>query len=285
MPLHLRNTFYELSEVSSPRIRRSHSWHNLEISVDPDKTGGEGSPLYRTMQNVYTPTKEGITGSTETDLISEHSISISPLTSLVYSVSNPALNRTDDPDRNRRSRRFSLASPGKTGLLGHTPYDTYNSSPLDALTNAPQTNHLLSTIMIRNIPAKVTPSLLFDIIISEGFGGQFDFLYLPVDLITRSSLGYAFVNLISISKLKRFTETFHRKALPTVTTTKICQICTAKVQGFQNNLDVFTNSVSVAKLPDDFKPIALIQNDYVPFPDKNGNTPLGKDFAAPITAH
>ena len=49
--------------------------------------------------------------------------------------------------------------------------------------------------MIKNIPIKFTPQKLLDIINTK-FQGQFDYFYLPKDLKTQHSIGFAFINFI-----------------------------------------------------------------------------------------
>lgn len=54
--------------------------------------------------------------------------------------------------------------------------------------------HVITTVMIRNIPNRCSQRELINELDSVGLAGCFDFLYIPLDLGTMSNVGYAFVN-------------------------------------------------------------------------------------------
>ena len=130
-----------------------------------------------------------------------------------------------------------------------------------------------STLMVRNLPAKITPAELLSWLTLRGFKGLFDFLYLPVDINSRASLGYFFINFPSPEHLNNFSRMFHNAIFPYLQTRKTCQICLAKVQGLEANVKCFSNSTTVSKLSDSFKPIVLLDGKYVSFPDTRCRLP------------
>lgn len=54
-----------------------------------------------------------------------------------------------------------------------------------------------TTLMIRNVPNCYTQLDLLAELNELGFGGSFDFMYLPLDKSSKASVGYAFVNFTS----------------------------------------------------------------------------------------
>eukprot|EP00929_Paragymnodinium_shiwhaense_P112700 TRINITY_DN80967_c0_g1_i1.p1 TRINITY_DN80967_c0_g1~~TRINITY_DN80967_c0_g1_i1.p1 ORF type:complete len:513 (-),score=85.30 TRINITY_DN80967_c0_g1_i1:89-1627(-) len=108
-----------------------------------------------------------------------------------------------------------------------------------------------TTLMIRNIPNRYTQRELIMELEDLGFGGQFDFLYIPLDKGTMSNVGYAFVNFTIPGDAARCMQVFqnyrfkrHRKM-----SGKIAAISVAHVQGLEANLAHYENAaVNTAKL-------------------------------------
>merc|ERR1712217_204115 len=56
---------------------------------------------------------------------------------------------------------------------------------------------LRTTVMLRGLPASLTQDVLVALLDPQGFAGEYDFVYLPVNFASGKSLSYAFVNMTS----------------------------------------------------------------------------------------
>jgi len=126
-----------------------------------------------------------------------------------------------------------------------------------------------TTVMLRNLPNKYTRSMLIDLLISEGFGGKFHFVYLPVDFKTQAGLGYAFVDLITpydAECVRRHFEGFSRWTMPSDKIMTVSWSHPAQ-QGMAVHVDRYRNSpVMHETMPDEWKPALFVNGERVPFP-------------------
>jgi len=102
---------------------------------------------------------------------------------------------------------------------------------------------LVTTLMIRNIPNRYSQKEFIRELKSLGFGGTFDFLYIPLDLGTMANVGYAFVNFVDNLWAEKCMEVFqnyrfkhHRKA------GKPAAVSIAHIQGLDGNLRHYEKS-------------------------------------------
>merc|ERR1711865_165329 len=100
-----------------------------------------------------------------------------------------------------------------------------------------------TTLMIRNVPNRYSQRDLITELKSLGFGGTFDFLYVPLDLGTMSNVGYAFVNFTHSSSAEKCMEALqnhrfkrHRQA------GKVAAVSVAHIQGLEANLKHYEKS-------------------------------------------
>jgi hypothetical protein len=100
-----------------------------------------------------------------------------------------------------------------------------------------------TTLMIRNVPNRYSQRDLINELKSLGFGGSFDFLYVPLDLGTMSNVGYAFVNFTHHSWAEKCMEVLqnhrfkrHRQA------GKVAAVSVAHIQGLEANLKHYEKS-------------------------------------------
>jgi len=126
----------------------------------------------------------------------------------------------------------------------------------------------LTTVMLRNLPNNYTRDMLVQLLDDHGFAAHYDFLYLPVDFGRRAGLGYAFVNMISVEEAQRVRsclEGFRQWSLPS---SKVCSVGWSSLcQGLAANIERYRNSpVMHRSVPDEFKPLLLVEGRPVPFP-------------------
>jgi len=125
-----------------------------------------------------------------------------------------------------------------------------------------------TTVMLRNLPNNYSRTMLLKLIDAEGFGGQYDLVYLPMDFKSHASLGYAFVNLATSDQAQRFFETFegfHRWVVPSQ---KVCSVnWSHPYQGLDAHIERYRNSpVMHEDVPDDYKPMVFRDGKRIPFP-------------------
>merc|ERR1740130_313458 len=125
-----------------------------------------------------------------------------------------------------------------------------------------------TTVMLRNLPNNYSRTMLLKLVDAEGFGGEYDLVYLPMDFKSHASLGYAFVNLITPEQAQRFFETFegfHRWVVPSQ---KVCSVnWSHPYQGLDAHIERYRNSpVMHEDVPDDYKPMVFRDGKRIPFP-------------------
>ena len=87
-----------------------------------------------------------------------------------------------------------------------------------------------TTLIIRNIPNKYTMQL-FQNEINEHFFGKYDILYLPLDFVNKTNLGFGFINFIDPIHILYFFSEFIGKKWNIFNSEKRCQLAYAKIQG------------------------------------------------------
>lgn len=125
-----------------------------------------------------------------------------------------------------------------------------------------------TTVMLRNMPNNYNRSMLLELLDSEGFAGQYDFLYLPFDFQSCASLGYCFINLRDEATALRFWQTFDGYSNWILPSRKVSGVSWAGPhQGLRANIKRYRNSPVMAKqVPDEYKPMLFENGVRVPFP-------------------
>ncbi|CAK0839141.1 unnamed protein product [Prorocentrum cordatum] len=128
-----------------------------------------------------------------------------------------------------------------------------------------------TTVVFRNVPYLLTRDMLVKLLNSQGFRGQFDLVYLPMDFRTNQALGYAFVNAVSAEVAIRLFGVFEGFQAWPKRSSKVCSVCWSNRQGFERNLHAYLKlSVMQTKFPDAWKPAFFSQGSQVPFPKPAG---------------
>lgn len=121
-----------------------------------------------------------------------------------------------------------------------------------------------TTVMLTRIPTDMTRDQLQVLLESEGYFGLFDFLYLPVDLRSLQSYGFAFVNLSSHECAEHFR--FHFQGYQVGMTTWEAT-WSDKEQGLASHVDRYRNSpVMHANVADEARPLMFQAGERVDFP-------------------
>jgi hypothetical protein len=134
--------------------------------------------------------------------------------------------------------------------------------------NFGQPQEELTTLMLRNIPNDYTRQMLLNLLDSQGLGGRYNFVYLPIDFHRTSSLGYAFMNLVSHEDAQNAMRCLHGFKDWAVASQKICQVCWGEpLQGLAAHVERYRSSpVMHNDVPDEFKPVLFENGVRVQFP-------------------
>lgn len=125
-----------------------------------------------------------------------------------------------------------------------------------------------TTVLMRNVPKSFSRQDLLDLLDNQGYSGKYNFLYLPLNFGTGSSLGYAFVNLATADDAEDFLQHFQEFTAWGVADGQACQIeKTSDQQGLEANISRYRNSPIMHHLvPDQCKPVVLFNGRRVVFP-------------------
>jgi len=126
-----------------------------------------------------------------------------------------------------------------------------------------------TTLMLRNVPNNYTRDMLLELLDGEGFKGEYDFVYLPMDFKSSANLGYAFVNVASPSKVHHFWAALDGYKEWTIPTAKVCQVGWSDPhQGLRANVHRYRNSpVMHEDVPDECKPVLFAHGIRTDFPN------------------
>jgi hypothetical protein len=110
--------------------------------------------------------------------------------------------------------------------------------------------------------------MLLSLLDSEGFSGQYDFVYLPIDFKSHASLGYAFVNLSTTEAAERCWKVFEGFNKWVVPSSKVCSVnWSTPFQGLDAHVERYRNSpVMHEHVPDEYKPMLFADGKRLLFP-------------------
>lgn len=110
-----------------------------------------------------------------------------------------------------------------------------------------------TTIYIRHIPNKYTKEMMLATI-DKTFKGAYDFFYLPIDFMSGSNVGYAFINFIDLNYLQDFYSVFHGQKWAYFNSEKICELRYARIQGKVQCEEHFEHSLLMSQPIQNYKP-------------------------------
>ncbi|KAF4660305.1 hypothetical protein FOL47_007210 [Perkinsus chesapeaki] len=182
-----------------------------------------------------------------------------------FAGDNHARNNTAIPSHDRRNSRQGSHGAGQSPM-GEKDRNSNNhkyfkrSAPILRESSV----DTRSTVMLRNIPYSMGQTKVLEILFSHGFRSKIDFFYAPLDFSSGNNLGYAFVNLKRPEFVNEFFFQFNNVPLSNFGATwnvKKLQVCWARVQGFEANVDHYNNS-PVIEMPEAFRPIIVYEDDH-----------------------
>ncbi|KAJ5205612.1 RNA recognition motif 2 [Penicillium cf. griseofulvum] len=140
-----------------------------------------------------------------------------------------------------------------------------------------------STVMIRNIPNKITADQL-KMILDESSFGKYDFLYLRMDFTHRCNVGYAFMNFGDPIDILTLIHAREGKSWPDCISSKRTEISYATLQGKDTLISKFRNS-HVMTRPHDEQPRLFYLDgpragSEMPFPAPNDASKLRRSVAS-----
>jgi hypothetical protein len=141
-----------------------------------------------------------------------------------------------------------------------------HSQPVDC--EGKPRNRSRTTVMLRNIPNNYTRDMFTELLDAHGFSGRYNFVYLPMDFRRGSGLGYAFVNCVSTSDAQQMMQRFQGFQEWHTWSQKVCEVCFGVgASGIQQLIRRYRNSpVMHHTVPDEWKPIILMDGVHRPFP-------------------
>jgi hypothetical protein len=174
--------------------------------------------------------------------------------------------------RSRRSRASRDVAPGKSVVQESSMRRTNALDRIlpDPVAPMPELadGKKRTTVMLRNMPNNYSRTMLLELLDAEGFAGQYDFLYLPMDFQSRASLGYAFINFTSSDSAEAFWRVFDGYSNWAIPSRKMSGVSwSGPHQGLEAHIERYRNSPVMAEsTPDEYKPILFDHGMRIPFP-------------------
>jgi len=114
----------------------------------------------------------------------------------------------------------------------------------------------VTTLMIRNIPTDLTQKLLLQALDDTGFNGLYNFCYLPRSFSDGLTIGYAFVNFVSVEVASSFIGAWHRQSRLGSSSTSL-SIRPAALQGLEANMKKWCGARRHRVRNMDFRPFVV----------------------------
>lgn len=189
--------------------------------------------------------------------------------------------------------------PQASSAMPMTPYfpmlspPSFGACPADQQQQAeqqhegPKSIHEFTTVMLRNVPNSYSRNMLLALLDRQGLQGCYDFVYVPMDFLSLSGLGYAFVNFTNNENAGNAMHKFQGFSRWEVTTQKVCDVSWGNpLQGLRPHIERYRNSpVMHESVPECYKPIIFkdgIRQSF-PSPTKRIRPPRVKRGGLPCT--
>lgn len=118
----------------------------------------------------------------------------------------------------------------------------------------------LTTLMIKNIPIRILQTDMLKLI-DRNFKGKYNYFYLPMDLKTQCSVGFAFINFVDHLFILDFFLEFQclkwSETLPNCNSNKHIDIVYANMQGIDDIKKELLNKNIMKKNDSSIKPIII----------------------------
>jgi RNA recognition motif-containing protein len=125
-----------------------------------------------------------------------------------------------------------------------------------------------TTVIIKGLPEAYTREMLTMLLDTNGFRARYDFVYLPYRFETRLSVGYGFVNFVSVEDADRCVESLGGfEALGIKGGSCLSVSFAESMQGLEAHIERYRSSPAMhAVVPDDMKPALYQGGIRIPFP-------------------
>jgi len=160
--------------------------------------------------------------------------------------------------------------PAPTEVLTFPPFQNKKRSSTKKNVNAKKipackpTENRFTTIVLRQLPKRMTRCALMQVLKDEGFEGSFDFLYLPIDFIKKVCYGFAIINFVDPQTADMAMT--HLMSSATISDQMAVEWSESH-QGLEALIERYRNSkVMESNVADSHKPILLKRGCVLPFP-------------------
>jgi hypothetical protein len=128
-------------------------------------------------------------------------------------------------------------------------------------------------VVLRDLPAELSRQDLLRMLERHGFGGCFDFVYLPRNFKKGRSFGYALVNMTSVQAAERLMQCFASRP------DGIRSEWSIAMQGLEALVQRYRDSpVMHPAVPDELRPLLLSSGVVVKFPAPTKAVKLPENF-------
>jgi hypothetical protein len=197
--------------------------------------------------------------------------------------------REKEPEVHQARRRTSSDDTMSTSIGDSDTFQVLSSDDDVAENNVSKSalpSATRTSVMMRNIPNDLTRDMLVALLDEQGFAGDYNLVYLPMDFQTHFSLGYAFINFFTKDGAERLYNHFVGFTAWPQESVKVCAMSWSDLDGLQDHVDRYRNSpVQHPSVPDKFKPALFGRNGErieFPSPTKRIRPPRFKTLAARV---